>query len=293
MRVLITGSKGQLGTELLRIQPPGLEVTAVDVEDVDVSSPTEVEVFVSRLRPKLIINTAAYTAVDLAESEQEQAFKVNSLGAESMAVAARKTGSRLIHISTDFVFDGKASRPYRPEDPTGPLNIYGNSKLEGERSVLGILPSSSLVIRTSWLYSVFGKNFVKTLLELMRTRNRLSVVADQVGSPTWARTLSQAVWEAGFRNELVGILHWCDSGAASWYEFALAIRDEAIQAGLLENSVIIDPVHSADYPTAARRPPYSVLDTSKSIDSLGLRPFEWRQALRQMLKEYAETRASS
>lgn len=287
MRVLITGSKGQLGTELIRSQPPECEVIGVDLEEVDISAATEVATLVSEVNPLLIINAAAYTAVDGAESERDQAFNVNGAGPECVAMAAQGMGARLIHISTDFVFDGDASRPYRPDDPTGPINVYGRSKLEGERAVIATLLNQSLVIRTSWLYSVFGKNFVKTMLHLMHERKHLSVVADQVGSPTWAKTLSQAIWLAGRREELSGVLHWCDSGAISWYDFATAIRDEAIRGGLLKESVSIEPIDSAHYSTAAKRPRYSVLDTSQTSKLLGLKPPDWRDALRQMLEEYA------
>ncbi len=290
MRVLITGSKGQLGTELIRTRPPECEVTGVDLEDVDISRATEVTALVSKVKPRLIINAAAYTAVDQAESEEEQAFNVNAVGAECMAVAARRAGAKLIHVSTDFVFDGSASRPYRPDDSTGPINTYGSSKLEGERFVMKTLPCRSVVIRTSWLYSAYGRNFVKTMLQLMRERDHLSVVADQVGSPTWAKTLSRAIWVAGLKNELSGILHWCDAGTASWYDFALAIRDEALRGGLLERSVSIDPIDSSDYPTPAKRPRYSVLDTAGTWELLGLQPLDWRVALRQMLEEYSDSR---
>lgn len=290
MRVLITGSKGQLGTELIRTQPRECEVIGVDLEDVDISKATEVAALVLQVRPLLIINAAAYTAVDQAESEKEQAFNVNALGAECMAVAARDTGARLIHISTDFVFDGNASRPYRPEHSTGPINTYGISKLEGERSVMKTLPNRSVIIRTSWLYSAYGKNFVKTMLQLMRHRDHLSVVADQIGSPTWAKTLSQAIWAAGLKNELSGILHWCDAGTASWYDFAVAIRDEAIRGSLLERSIPVEPIDSAAYPTPAKRPRYSVLDTSGTWELLGLKPLNWREALRQMLEEFSKLR---
>jgi len=290
MRVLITGSKGQLGTELIRTQPPECEVIAVDLEDVDISRAAEVTALVSRVKPRLIINAAAYTAVDQAESEKEQAFNVNALGAECMALAARGAGARLIHVSTDFVFDGKSSRPYRPDDLPGPINTYGISKLAGERSVMETLPGQSVVIRTSWLYSAFGKNFVKTMLQLMRDRDRLNVVVDQIGSPTWAKTLSQAIWAAGLKDELSGILHWCDAGTASWHDFAVAIRDEAIRGGLLERSVSIEPIDSTNYPTPAKRPRYSVLDTSGTWALLGLKPLGWREALRQMLYEYSNLR---
>ncbi len=287
MRVLITGSKGQLGTELIRSRPPECEVTGVDLQDVDISKANEVTALVSKVKPRLIINAAAYTAVDQAESEEEQAFNVNAVGAECVAVAARSAGAKLIHISTDFVFDGNSSRPYRPDDPTGPISTYGSSKLEGERAVMKTLPDQSVIIRTSWLYSAYGKNFVKTMLHLMRARDHLRVVADQIGSPTWAKTLSKAIWMAGLKNELPGILHWCDAGTASWYDFALGIRDEAIRGGLLEKSLTIDPIGSSDYPTPAKRPRYSVLDTAETVEVLGLKPLGWQEALRQMLEEYS------
>lgn len=286
MRVLITGCNGQLGRELLRSRPQKCDVTAVDLEEADISRVEDVTSLVCGLKPQLVLNAAAYTAVDQAESQREQAFKVNGAGAGHLAKAARDSGARMVHVSTDFVFDGTASKPYRPEDPVGPINTYGASKLEGEQRVINALPDRSVIIRTSWLYSAYGRNFVKTMLRLMKERDHITIVADQIGSPTWAKTLSTAIWVAGFKSELTGILHWCDAGRATWYDFAVAIRDEAAQAGVLDRSVRIDPIDTSAYPTPAQRPRYSVLDTSRARETLKIQPLEWRMALRQMLREY-------
>jgi dTDP-4-dehydrorhamnose reductase len=184
MKVLITGSKGQLGWELLRSAPPGVQIRAIDIEELDITRRGRVLGFVEDLKPELVINAAAYTAVDQAESDREAAFSVNARGPENLAEAVSRQGSRLIHVSTDFVFDGQKNRAYFPEDLPNPLGVYGKSKLAGEFSIRDRLKEQSLILRTSWLYSVHGSNFVKTMLRLMGERDELSVVSDQVGSPT-------------------------------------------------------------------------------------------------------------
>jgi len=289
MRILITGSKGQLGYELLRSRPEGAEICAVDVDELDITSAGQVRELVDEFQPQLIVNAAAYTAVDRAESEPETVRGVNARGAENLARAATSSGARMIHISTDFVFDGSRGKPWKPGDPTAPLGVYGATKLEGEKAVQRALGRDSLILRTSWLYSAHGNNFVKTMLKLMREKDDLGVVADQVGSPTWAKTLADAVWAAARKPEVAGILHWSDAGAASWYDFAVAIQEEGIRSGLLNRRIPIRPIPTRSYPTPARRPFYSVLDSYASWEALDLEPLHWREALRCMLEELAES----
>jgi dTDP-4-dehydrorhamnose reductase len=234
--------------------------------------------------PTVIINAAAYTAVDKAESEAELATAVNVEGPRNIASAARHVGSRLIHISTDFVFDGTASTPYKADAETNPLSVYGRTKRDGEKAVLEAMPGRSAVVRTAWLYSKTGGNFVKTMLRLMNERDELSVVADQRGTPTWANSLATAVWAFACAPELCGIFHWTDGGETSWHEFALAIQDEALSLGLLDKSIPIHAVATEDYPSAATRPRYSVLDCSTTVAALDLHPVPWRANLRHMLK---------
>lgn len=284
MKVLITGARGQAGHELCRSAPSHVELLCLDRNRLDIADEAAVERTVRTERPALIINAAAYTAVDKAETEREQAFAVNATGTANLATAAAASGARLIHISTDFVFDGAKSSPYRPEDQANPLNVYGAGKLAGELTALERCPGV-LIVRTGWLYSAHGNNFVKTMLRLMGEREQLTVVADQIGTPTWVGSLAEAIWTAAAKPELRGIYHWSDAGVASWYDFALAIMEEALELGLLARAIPIIPIATADYPTPARRPAYSVLDKSAAWRDFAISGQHWRVCLRRMLKE--------
>ncbi|HYM48447.1 MAG TPA: dTDP-4-dehydrorhamnose reductase, partial [Burkholderiaceae bacterium] len=234
-----------------------------------------------------IINAAAYTHVDRAETEHQRAIAINADGPANLAAAARSVDARLIHVSTDFVFDGGSSRPYRPEDTAAPTSAYGLSKLEGERRVTAIGEQRVLIVRTAWLYAARGNNFVNTMLKLMRERQELRVVADQIGTPTWATTLARALWAAARRPALHGIYHWTDAGVASWYDFAVAIQEEALARKLLARAIPICPIRTEDYPTPAKRPAYSVLDKTRSVADFDMPLVHWRAALRQMFAELA------
>ncbi len=287
MKVLLAGARGQLGFELMRRVPPGVEVVAVDIGELDITSRDGVLEFCRQTRPDLVINAAAYTAVDRAEAEPEVAFAVNARGAAHLAEAIQNESGRLVQISTDFVFDGNTGRPYRPDDPPAPLGVYGSSKLEAEQQVRALLGSRVLVLRTAWLYSVHGGNFVKTMLRLMREKGRVQVVCDQVGTPTWAGTLAETIWTLASRDCFGRTLHCTDAGVASWYDFAVAIGEEACSLGLLGFQPEVMPISSSRYPTAARRPAYSVLDKSETWDLLGGPAPHWRTTLRRMLEELA------
>ena len=232
-----------------------------------------------------MINAAAYTAVDKAESEVDAAQRGNVAGPLALAQACAQQGVRLIHISTDFVFDGSASQPYKPDAATAPLGEYGRSKRAGELAVQSVLPQA-LILRTGWVYSRYGSNFVKTMLRLMSERDDLAVVADQVGTPTWAHGLAEAVWASAARPQLSGIYHWSDAGVCSWYDFAVAICEEALALGLLARPVNIRPIAAIEYPTPACRPAYSVLDKTDSWRDFALAGVHWRQQLRAMLEDY-------
>lgn len=283
-KVLITGAAGQVGRALLDAAPDGLEVVACTRADVDVGDGDAVRDCIERHRPAVIINAAAYTAVDKAESESDAAHRINAQGPGHLAAAAREYGARLIHISTDFVFDGSASVPYRPDSATNPLGVYGRTKRDGERAVLETLPERSTVVRTAWVYAATGANFVRTMLRIMRASGAVRVVADQVGTPTAARSLAEALWQIASNAEIRGIHHWTDAGVASWYDFAVAIAEEGAQLGLVPPQVTVEPITTADYPTPARRPAFSVLD-KRSLAPYGLAPIHWRQRLRVMMKE--------
>ncbi|RLQ22134.1 dTDP-4-dehydrorhamnose reductase [Seongchinamella sediminis] len=286
-RVLITGAAGQLGRELQRTAPAGLEVMPVARDSLDISDAGQVRALFATTFPDLVINAAAYTAVDKAESEPAQAMAVNGDAAANLAAACAERGARLVHVSTDFVFDGTASSPYPTDAATAPLGAYGRSKLAGEQAVIATLPAA-LVMRTAWVYSAFGGNFVKTMLRLMAERPELSVVADQVGTPTWAKGLASALWQAVEIPGLAGIHHWTDAGVCSWYDFAVAIAEESVELGLLEAMPVIHPIPGSAYPTPARRPAYSVLDKDSTWQALDTEGLHWRVQLRAMLQELKE-----
>jgi dTDP-4-dehydrorhamnose reductase len=283
--VLLTGASGQVGRALAVLTPEKVSLCALTHAELDVTDAQAVARTVGEQRPDLIINAAAYTAVERAEDEPERAQAVNADAPAHLARAARLLGARLIHISTDFVFDGAASTPYVPQAPTRPLNVYGRSKRAGEEQVLALAPENALVLRTSWVYAAWGANFLQTMLRLMRERGAVRVVADQIGTPTSARSLARALWQISARPELAGIHHWSDAGAASWYDFARAIAEDGRRSGLLDKEVSVTPIRTADYPSKARRPPYSVLDT-RSLALLGA-PRAWRVELADVLHELA------
>jgi len=279
MKALITGANGQLGRALAACAPNQIELVGLTSAMLDIADEAAVEAAFIAHAPDLVINAAAYTKVDAAEAMSEHADRVNHIGVAHLARAAQHRAARLVHLSTDFVFDGMASQPYRPDAPTAPRNVYGATKLAGEAAAGG----DALIIRTSWLYSAYGNNFVATMLRLMRERPVLRVVDDQIGSPTSAASLASAIWQLG-QTDTVGIMHYSDSGVASWYDFAVAIMEEALAIGLLDRAVEIVPIPSSAYPTPARRPNFSVLDKSDTIEALGHAPPHWRASLRDVLE---------
>ena len=284
MNIMITGAAGQLGQELLQTAPSDVQVTAFGRNELDVTNNEAVQAAVKKVNPSIIINASAYTAVDRAEHESVLAHAVNGLGPEYLGKAALQHNARLLHVSTDFVFDGLKSSPYLPLDKTKPLNTYGESKVDGEARIQAIEGLNPLILRTSWVYSRFNNNFVKTMLRLMSERDVLNVVADQVGSPTWTGTLAQALWTMADKGTS-GIHHWSDAGVCSWYDFAVAIYEEARQIGLLQSTVEIHPITTDEYPTPATRPTYSVMNKKSAWEATGITPLHWRDGLRQMLQQ--------
>ena len=285
MRVLLTGAGGQLARELAACVPPQFELAAMPRAELDLARPGQVARVVRELAPQLIVNAAAYTAVDAAEEAAEQAFAVNAEGVAELARAARGCGARLLHLSTDFVFDGAATQPYQPGDPVAPISAYGRSKLAGEGRLLTELEEGATVVRTAWLFSSRGRNFVTTMLRLMAEREQLSVVDDQRGSPTWAGGLARVLWQLAARPDVGGIWHWSDAGECSWFEFAQEIARQARERDLLSRLPLITPITSADYPTPAARPRYSVLDSTATRQLLGIEALPWQQTLGRMLDE--------
>jgi dTDP-4-dehydrorhamnose reductase len=282
-RALITGAGGQVGLALLAAAPERWSVVPCGTAELDVTNAEQARVVLERERPTVVIHAAAFTAVEAAESAADRAELVNVRGTAHVAQAARAVGARVIYLSTDFVFDGASGHPYAPDDPPNPLSVYARTKLAGEREVQQRLGRDALVIRTAWVYSAHRRNFVQTMLRLMREAPEVAVVADQVGTPTWAHSLALALWSACAQPALQGVLHWTDAGVASWYDFAVAIQEEALEAGLLDRAVPIRPLRSDEYGSRVHRPPYSVLDKSSSWRVLDAPIWHWRQALRTML----------
>jgi dTDP-4-dehydrorhamnose reductase len=253
--------------------------------DLDIGDARAVSRSIELHRPDLIVNAAAYTAVDKAESEPEAAERVNTTAPHNLAVAAAAVGARLLHISTDYVFDGTASRPYAPDAPTNPQTTYGRTKRGGEEAVARVLPGKSVILRTAWVYAAQGGNFVRTMLRILSTRGSVRVVADQIGSPTAASSLAEALWAIAAKPQVSGIYHWTDAGVASWYDFAVAIAEESTAIGLLPSGVRVDPIASEEYPTPAKRPAYSVLDKRSLLAAVPVPTHYWRSRLRSVLKE--------
>jgi dTDP-4-dehydrorhamnose reductase len=283
MRVLITGANGQLGGALQRTAPAWADVNAIDVEDVDL---TDAAMLTARLvveAPDLIINAAAYTAVDRAESDEALARAINADAVAVMVEAMAETGGKVVHVSTDYVFDGASSEPYAPDALRNPQSAYGRTKAEGEDK----LRPQDLLVRTAWVYEAGGANFVRTMIRLMNEREELGVVGDQVGSPTWATGLAHTIWALAEKGAS-GTFHHADDGAISWHEFAVAIAEEAHALGLVKRIPVIKAITTADYPTPAKRPAFSLLDCRATRAALGEEPVHWRTNLRLMLKEEAK-----
>jgi dTDP-4-dehydrorhamnose reductase len=285
VRVLITGGSGQVGRALRALAPVGADIAAPSRHELDLARPERLAEAIRSLAPELIVNAAAFTEVDRAESEAETARLVNAVSVRRLAEVASAMRARFIQLSTDYVFDGTGGRPYLPSDLPCPLSVYGATKLEGERSALEPTDGRGLVLRSSWIYAPGGRNFVTTLLGMLARESRVRVVVDQVSVPTTARSLATAVWATASSPELAGIAHWTDAGVASRYDLAVAIQEEALEIGLLTREIPVEPVATADFPTPARRPLYSVLDSSPTRAALGLPALHWRVGLRRMLKE--------
>ena len=269
----------------------GWRVVAPRADELDITDPIAVKAYIASGPWSAVINFAAYTAVDRAETDITNAWRVNALGPAALAEATANAGIPLIQLSTDYVFDGAASEPYQPTDATHPLSVYGRSKLLGESVVFEVLGARAVVLRTAWVYAPQGKNFLLTMLRLMQERGAVRVVADQHGTPTAASSIAHAIWAIAERPQLHGILHWTDAGTASWYDFAVAIAKEGRAAGLLSKPVEVTPITTADYPTAAHRPANSVLDTHESSRQLGFRPDPWQVNLRATLADISRGRA--
>jgi len=307
VKVLLTGAAGQLGQALCRQRPAGVELIATSRSGdgggpggdgllaLDLADPEACRAAVRRHRPDWVLNGGAYTAVDRAESEPELAMSVNAAAPRAFAEALLETDGRLLQVSTDFVFNGRQGSPYRPEQARDPLGAYGRSKAAGEEAVEQLLGPAAgaeatgrgVILRTGWVMGPVGRNFALTMLRLHREKAEIGVVADQVGCPTSTHTLAAACWKVITANALEPVLHWSDAGAASWYDVAVAVGELGVELGLLEQMAAVKPITTAEYPTPAQRPSYSLLECSATRRALDLPALHWRQALRQLLEAAA------
>lgn len=288
MKVLLTGANGQLGRCLLdRLRTNrDIEFFALDSAELDIVDATRVEQALDEFSPDILINAAAYTAVDRAEEEPELARKVNLQGAENLARATARRGAVMIHVSTDYVFDGRADRPYKEEDQTGPAGVYGQTKLAGEKAVSGFCPKH-IILRTAWVYSEYGNNFVKTMLRLAATRDELNVVADQIGCPTYAGDIADTILKICLNlsgKPAWGTYHYVGATRCSWADFARAVFAEARKQGILQKEVLVHDIATSEYPTPAKRPTYSVLDCGKISAHFDVIPVPLAQSLAKVLE---------
>lgn len=285
-KILVTGSKGQLGSEIFKLSSKyhNLDFTFTDVDELDITNLSAIEELFSKNRFDFVINCAAYTAVDKAEEDVERAFQINHSAVDHLAKTVKKVGAVLVHVSTDYVFEGNAKEPYKSDDQVGPITQYGKSKLAGEQAIINS-GAKYLIIRTAWLYSEYGSNFVKTMQRLVKERDSVNVVADQIGSPTWAFDLAEAILKA--INVIIlnrsfdkwGIYHFTNDGICSWYDFAVEIA----KLSKLDFTKL-HPISTKEYPTPAKRPYYSVLEKSKFVDTFGIELKSWKSSLQECIK---------
>ncbi len=283
-QILVTGCRGQLGSELQKLAPAYDETCVfhfTDVDELDITDRQAVYDYIEAHSISIVVNCAAFTAVDRAESEPELCDLLNNVAPGYLAEAVESVGGTMIQVSTDYVFDGCGHRPYLEDDPTRPQTVYGRTKLEGEEAVIRTC-AGSMVVRTAWLYSTFGNNFVKTMLRLGKERETLGVVFDQVGSPTYARDLAAFILTAIDKGIVPGVYHYTNEGVCSWYDFTRAIHRIA---GIEEKNCKVSPIHTEDYPVPAPRPHYSVLDKQKVKDTYGIDIPWWEDSLKECLKE--------
>ncbi|NCQ69470.1 MAG: dTDP-4-dehydrorhamnose reductase [Microcystis aeruginosa W13-15] len=285
-KVLLIGAKGQVGQELQLTLPQLGEVISIGREELDLTNSEKIGQLIREIHPDYLVNAAAYTAVDKAESEPELAYYINAKAPKIMAESAEKIQAKFLHISTDYVFDGRKNTPYLETDLTNPLGVYGQSKLRGEEEIKTV-NSQAIILRTAWVYGSYGKsNFVKTMLRLGKEREELKVVVDQVGSPTWAKDIAAAITQLLINaDNPAGIYNFTNSGIASWFDLTKAIFEEAKISGIPLKIQRVIPITTAEYPTPAARPAYSVLSGQKISQQLGYIPPYWRDSLKAMLNQ--------
>lgn len=279
---LLLGAAGQLGRLVQAHKPDNIRMAGKTHQDFDITDSMTLKTVIAEVKPDIVINCAAYTAVDKAESEPETAYRVNAEAPGNLA-ALLDPASKLIHLSTDFVFSKYSANPYKPGDKPDPVSVYGKSKLAGEEIILRQREQNSIILRVSWLYSATGRNFVTTMLRLMREGKDLNVIGDKFGTPTSAHRLADIIWKLALSETGNGIYHWSDRGVISWYDFAVEIMEQALQSGILDQAVKITSIPSAAYPTPAERPVYSALDSSGTESVLGIKTSPWQEELGKVL----------
>jgi len=283
--ILVTGAGGQLGSEIgvLSKNYPQFDFVFVDKDEMPLDEPEKIGPFIAEVRPAWCISCGAYTAVDKAETEKDLAYTINADAAGAIAAACKAVGARLIHISTDYVFPGDSAIPLKEGDLTGPINVYGASKLKGEQLAQRDNPET-VIIRTAWVYSEFGNNFVKTMIRLMKEKPSLTVIDDQIGSPTYAADLADVILHIVTASSFVpGVYHYSNEGRISWYEFALAIKE------IIGSPCPVQPIPTSQYPTPAKRPHYSLLDKSRIKKTYGVVVPDWKESLKICISRLSST----
>lgn len=290
MKILVTGAHGQVGKELsVTASKLGHEVMTTGRIELDITEAQSVEIYIKNNLPDIVINAAAYTAVDKAEQQQDQAYAINHLGAKNIAIACAKHNIPLLHISTDYVFDGSKTEPYNEDDTVSPLGIYGKSKWQGEEVIRKQL-KQYIILRVAWVFGAHGNNFVKTMLRLGKDRDELNVVADQFGGPSPAKNIAETLIRLAEKfeqnkNLQWGTYHYCGHSKTTWCEFAKEIFKQANEIGLLENEVTVNPITTSEYPTPAKRPSNSMLNCTKLLNTFGIEMPDWREAVNEVLTE--------
>ncbi len=293
MKVLLTGASGQVGRSLSRTAPDGCTIGALTHAQLDIANRDQVREYLTTTRPSVVINAAAYTAVDRAEAESNRAYAINAEAVGTLAESCAVVNAKLVHISTDYVFNGLSVNAYEPNHATDPINAYGASKLAGEQTIVATKNLNWAIVRTSWVYAPWGHNFLLTMIRLMQERGAVSVVSDQIGAPTSALSLARFLWNtaSAAKAKANGIFHYADAGVASWYDFAVAINEEALAAGVLQRAAIVKPIGTTQYPTPAKRPAMSLLATQSSIEAMSFDQPHWREALHEVITEFRKLAA--
>ena len=294
MKILLTGSEGQLGQAFIKTRPKNIsnesiELFALNKNDLDITNEDLINKKIKEIRPNIVINAAAYTNVEMAEAQSNIAFQVNSLGPKLIANALLKNGGKLLQISSDYVFDGETNNEYKTDHKRSPISIYGKTKSNGEKFIEEILyPTKQLIIlRSSWIMGIYGENFAKKMLQMHKNKNSFKVVSDQYGAPTSAISLAKFIWKLTEmeikKTSIPSIIHWRNSGIASWYDVAVAIGEISLEIGLLNNTAKVIPIKTYEYKTKAKRPIFSLLDCKETYSKLKILPQHWRKALKEEL----------